>query len=381
MIKLVIFPGHYLPHTGGLETHVDEFVKYLSRKDYEITIFTPNTERAKPFEKRHGNVKIIRYPAFFLIPNFALPKFWKKGFWKQYKRIGEQDVVMTRTRFFINSFLGFWYAKVRFKKKPLVHVEHGSDYVKVSSGLKNFIAKVYDWTLGMIVVKSANEVVAISEAVKKFLRKVFLKKRKIPIITRGVDFEIYGNEKDAEVEKRFKGKTKITFLGRLYDWKGVSQSIEAFKKLPTSLKKKSVFLIVGDGEDKVRLERIAKDDENIIFVGRVPFDRAINILNSTDVYLHSAYPGGGLSNSLLQAMYTKCLVVASPHEGAREVVTKENSIPLKNNSVESLNKGLVEALTKKHPSKVKKAKEDIQKRFGWDGIIEKYDVLLKNLVK
>jgi len=42
-IKLIIFPGYYVPHIGGLETHVDEFVKYLSvDENYDIYIFAPN---------------------------------------------------------------------------------------------------------------------------------------------------------------------------------------------------------------------------------------------------------------------------------------------------------------------------------------------------
>jgi hypothetical protein len=39
-IKLIIFPGYYVPHIGGLETHVDEFVKYLSvDENYDIGAF------------------------------------------------------------------------------------------------------------------------------------------------------------------------------------------------------------------------------------------------------------------------------------------------------------------------------------------------------
>ncbi|HIP16303.1 MAG TPA: glycosyltransferase family 1 protein, partial [Methanothermococcus okinawensis] len=41
-INLIIFPGYYVPHIGGLETHVDEFVKYLSEyKEFNIYIFAP----------------------------------------------------------------------------------------------------------------------------------------------------------------------------------------------------------------------------------------------------------------------------------------------------------------------------------------------------
>ena len=371
-MKIAIFPGHFLPHTGGLETHVDELSKYLS-KNHEITIFTPNTEKAKEKEIIHNNVKVLRYPAFFIIPNFPFPKFWKRKFWSLLKEIKKPSIVMTRTRFFLNSFIGLLYSKI--KRKPLIHVEHGSDYVILNSKLTTFIARVYDETIGRLIFKSANEVIAISGAVKKFCEK--FTKKQIPIITRGVDFEIYHSKKDSEVEKRFKNKKKVLFLGRLYKWKGVANGIEAFKKLPKN--KDLVYLIVGDGEDKERLKNIA--DDNIVFLGRVSFERAINILNSTDIYLHSAYPGGGLSNSLLQAMYTKCLVVASPHEGAKEVVNQETGILLKNNSVEELKKGLKTALKIKNKKLQLQAHNFIKKEFSWHTKAKQYEEVFEKYNK
>ena len=108
MKKLIIFPGNFLPNVGGLETHVDEFSKYLSEnKNYQITIFSPNVHDSKETEIIHNNVKVIRYPAFFLIPNFPVGKFWSFKFWKMYSNLYsiKYDIVMTRTRFFTNSFL------------------------------------------------------------------------------------------------------------------------------------------------------------------------------------------------------------------------------------------------------------------------------------
>ena len=281
-MKIAIFPGHFLPHIGGLETHVDELSKYLC-KHHKIVIFTPNTEKAPLREIRHGEVEVLRYPAFFLIPNYPFPKFWKKTFWSQLKKVSKHkpDIVMTRTRFFSNTLLGLFFAKR--KRKPLIHVEHGSDFVLLSNKIKTFFAKIYDHVLGRMVFRCADEVIAISEAVHKFSSK--FTNKKIPIITRGVDFELYHEKKDLLIEKRFKNKKKILFLGRLYKWKGVDKAIEAFKKLNNE---DAVYIIAGDGGDKARLEK--KANKNIIFLGSVSFERAIKLLNSADIYLHSASP-------------------------------------------------------------------------------------------
>lgn len=102
-IKLIIFPGYYIPHIGGLETHVDEFTKHLSEdENYDIYIFAPNIPKYKEFEIRHNNVKVYRYPAFEIIPNYPVPNIFNIKFWRMFFNLYkiDFDIVMTRTRFF-----------------------------------------------------------------------------------------------------------------------------------------------------------------------------------------------------------------------------------------------------------------------------------------
>lgn len=389
--KLIIFPGNFLPHVGGLETHVDEFVKYLSRKNYEITIFVPNIVLAKEDEIIYDGVRVLRYPAFEAVLNFPVPKFWSLKFWKMFFSLyGKNfDIVMTRTRFFTNSFLGAFFAKFRLKRIKLVHVEHGSEFVKLSSRFKSFVALVYDMTFGKFVFFLADKNIAISDAVYSFVSSNFVdvKKEKVPVIRRGVDFDFYRDiDLDLDLKRKFKGKTIITFLGRLYKWKGVENSIEAYKLLPEDMRKKSVFLIVGYGEDFDRLKELSGEflDNGIYFLGKKDFKDAISILKSTDIYLHSAYAGGGLSNSLLQAMYCSCCVVASPHEGAKEVVVDlKTGILLRDNSSDELAQGLKRVFENKSLQEKysNNAHKYIEENFSWGNVIESYEKEFENLFK
>lgn len=299
-VKLIIFPGNFLPNIGGLETHVDEFVKYLSKDlDYKITIFTPNTSNVKKKEVIYNNVKVIRYPAFFLVSNFPFPKFWSKEFRVLWKEIKKQkfDIVMSRTRFFTNSFMGLIFAKFKFKKlnrMKFVHVEHGSGYVKVESKITNFISFMYDQIIGRLIFKFSDVNVSISKAVWEFVNK--FDKRKSPIIPRGVDFEIYKKKSNFDLSK-FNldlDKINICFVGRLYKWKGVENSIKAFEQLPKDVLDKVNFIIAGDGEDYSRLKLVAGKnlDKSIFMLGFVEFKNAISILKQSDIYIHSAYQGG-----------------------------------------------------------------------------------------
>ncbi|MFP4401633.1 MAG: glycosyltransferase family 4 protein [Candidatus Nanoarchaeia archaeon] len=376
-INIIIFPGYFLPHIGGLETHVDEFAKYLSLRDYSVTIFAPNIPKTSQYEIIHKNVRVIRYPAIEIVDGFPIPKFWTLTFWKMWKSLYYLDIdfVMTRTRFFFNSFLGVIFSKFRFSSRVLIHVEHGSEFVEVESKLVTVCSKLYDKTFGKLVFVMSNSIVAISQVSYDFVKREFVPYKDVKLIRRGVDFEAY-EEIDEYKFSEFSDKIIFAWLGRLVKWKGVEHSIQAFKELPYEMREKCVFIIIGYGEDEVRLKQLAKDEKHIVFMGKQDFSVAISMLKSADVYVHSASPGGALSNSLLQAMYCECSVIASPNEGARDVVfNNKTGLLLKDNSVYNIKRGIEKMIQDSSLRKklTKNAHEYIRDNFSWKRVIDKYE--------
>ncbi|HAT73390.1 MAG: Glycosyl transferase group 1 [Candidatus Moranbacteria bacterium GW2011_GWF2_36_839] len=380
-MKLLIFCPYYPPHTGGLESHADEFNKYLSQRGIDITVFTPKLPKNSPeSEILYNNVKIIRFPAFEIISNYPLPKFWSLKFWSLFLRLFNQkfDITISRTRFFNTSLLTLIYAKI--KKVRWIHIEHGSDFVKLSSNFKTAIAKSYDYTFGFLIFRFSDLNISISKAVQKFVFK--FDKRESPIIYRGLDFEAI--EKiipDLETKKEFENKIIISFIGRLYKWKGVENSIEAIKLLPKDLKEKIVFLIIGDGEDFQYLEKISKKESCVKMFGNLPREKVISILKISDIYLHSSMPGGGLSTSLLEAMACGCAIIATPNEGADEVIQdNQNGLLIEKSEKELVAKKITELILDKE--KIKRYKKNnkikLNINFGWENSIEKYLEILKN---
>jgi len=122
-MKIIIFCPYYSPHIGGLESYSDEFNKYLSQTGIDITVFTPRLPKNAPEnEIRYGNVKIMRFPAFEIISNYPLPKFWTKKYRDLKKEIKKEkyDIVISRTRFFNTSLLALIYSKT--KKTKWIHI-------------------------------------------------------------------------------------------------------------------------------------------------------------------------------------------------------------------------------------------------------------------
>src|SRR5688572_10152100 len=134
-MRLLVFCPHYPPYVGGLETHAAEFNKYLSQSEEvdSILVFTSRipvsiVEQSEVSKK----VRIIRFPAFHLIPNYPVPKVWLPTYWRLWRQLYRYnpDIVISRTRFFFTSVLALSFTKMY--RKPWVHIEHGSDYFKLS---------------------------------------------------------------------------------------------------------------------------------------------------------------------------------------------------------------------------------------------------------
>jgi len=374
-MKIFIFCPYYPPHIGGLESHADEFNKYLSQSGIDITVFTPKLPTDAPeSEIKYNNVKIIRFPAFEIISNYPLPKFWSLKFWSLFLGLFKQkfNIVISRTRFFNTSFLALFYAKI--KNVRWIHIEHGSDFVQLSSKTKTVIAKFYDYVFGFLIFHFSDQNISISRAVQKFVAK--FDKRESPVIYRGLDFEsIEKILPDLKIKKKFEKKIIISFVGRLYKWKGVENSIKAIKLLPKDLKEKIVFLIIGNGEDFPHLKKISEKENCIKMLGNLPREKAIGILKISDIYLHSAQPGGGLSTSLLEAMVCNCAVIATPNEGADEVVENETSgILLKNSNIKLIAKKITAFVLdpEKRKHYAQNAKQKIISNFNWKKSINLY---------
>jgi len=381
-MKILVFMPYYPPHIGGVEFYAEEMHSYLA-KNNNITIFTPRLPKNSTEKEniKKGKIKIIRFPAFEIVANYPLPKFWTLKFWRLFFSLYKQnfDIVISHTRFFNTSLLALIYSKIT--KTKWVHIEHGSDFVKLSSEITNFIAKMYDYTFGKLIFKQSNLNIPISNAVKKFILK--FDKRRLPVIYRGVDLNEISKIPTGNIREQYPGKIIITFVGRLFKWKGVDKSVQAIKLLPLSIRQKIIFLIVGNGEDFAKIKNITKNEPSIKMIGEVSRNEAIGILKASHIYIHSAYPGGGLSTSLLETMSCKNAIIATPNEGAKEVIQNNcNGYLIKNNNPDLIKKKIIDLIN--DPAKIKKfgdnAYKHIKENFSWEESIKKYEKEFKKLL-
>jgi glycosyltransferase involved in cell wall biosynthesis len=383
-LSLLVFAPYFPPHVGGLEGYASDLNDELLRSGAvrAITVFTPRLPReGAAEEEREPRYRVVRYPAIELIPNFPMPKVWRREFWRALRstRPRSHDVFVSHTRFFLTSVLALTCA--RFARRPLLHVEHGSDYVQLSGRIPRLAARIYDHTLGWLVLRRADGVVAISRAAADFVRE--LAGREVPVVHRGVHARrLQDVSADEQVLAWASGRPVVAFVGRLIDGKGVADLLGAFANLHHD---GAVLCVVGDGPRRAELEALAAASpvaERVHFLGYLPEARAWGVMSASDVLVNPSYTEG-LPTSVLEAAVLGKAVLATDVGGTAEIVTDgESALLVGARDTAALGKAL-ESLLGDRTLRQRfgaAARASVSERFDWSASAARFAELAGRLV-
>lgn len=383
--RIVVFCPLYPPHVGGLESHAQQWNEEMAKLGYSIVVWTPHIAGGLT-EEEVGGVKVLRFPAWQIVANYPVPKFWHPVFWKQLRKIKQflqpttyslKPVLVSRTRFFLTSLMAF--AAGKLTGTPWLHIEHGSDFVQLTSPVPRLLARLYDYTLGQLVLRQATAVVANSQASAAFIQK--LSSRKVDaVIYRGVDQEKIASIVPAAITTTYKvppTTSVITYVGRLISSKGVQDLIAAL----AILKEQNWHCwIIGDGPHRASLERQARQTgvaKHISFLGEKPWSDTIAHMKASDVIVNPSYTEG-LPTSVIEAALSKTPIIATDVGGTREVFTDgQSGILIHPHNPKGMAEAIATLLTN-HTMRqqlVEQAFEEVSKKFSWPTALEKYQHL------
>lgn len=319
-VRLLIHSPYYRPHVGGLETYVEELdhALWAAGSVEAITVFTPDLPSGDPLDEREPDgTRVIRYPALELIPNFPVPKVWTRSWWRALRAAASvrPDAVVGHTRFFVPSAVALLHA--RRLRVPYVHVEHGSDFVQMDRGWAGAVARLYDETLGRLVLRFADVRIAVSAAAADFVRD--LAGVEAEVVHRGLPLgRLDAASPAAEAAELAAGRPLLVYVGRLIDGKGVADLVEAVEGLDREV----LCVVVGDGPRRADLERqaaAAGRPDRFAFLGYLPEDEALRWVLAADVVVNPSYTEG-LPTTVLWAAACGRAVVATDVGGTPEVV-------------------------------------------------------------
>ncbi len=376
-MRILICAALFAPHIGGYEKNVGILAKRLIDKGHEIDILTCNTNNSYDYEGRVSeDIVIARLPAWNLLNGaYPVPSISIKTFRMLKRALNyKYDVVITQTRFFATSLLGWLIAFIQ--NIPLIAVERGTCHSVVQNKAVGMINKLYDHTIGTIIVKSAKVNVGVSQAAVDFIDHIGGVNKMV--IYNGIDCDRGRTQiiMDNPSKERY-----ITFVGRLIYAKGVQDLLCAFRNIGRPDLR---LRIVGDGNYRSQLEQYAKDWG---IEGRVKFygerKDVIDILEESDIFVNPSY-SEGLPTSVMEAASVGLPIVATDVGGTDEIIKNMESGILIPPGQPDMIAGAIKVLL--HDERYARvmglnAKRNVMEKFNWDAITEQYENLLKEVLK
>lgn len=301
---------------------------------------------------------IITFPSIDIIPNFPLPKFWKKDFWMSIKKIKsilkeDEYVIITHTRFFLPSLM--WWIIARRNKCKWIHIEHGSDFVELSSPSKTKIAYFYDMTIGKYILRKSDRVLAISEASKKFIGKIFWR-RNIHVWYRGIDIPKSDRTKVPEI--------RIVFAWRLVHIKWVSDLIAAYGESDL----RHNLVIIWDGEERDNLQKQCTalgQQDRVEFTWWMTSWEVCKYLGANKcIFVNPSYQEW-MPTWVIEALSTKNVVIATNVWGTSEISSQKDLLLYKQWDIENLVR-LLKYWVENYESIAWKSYDWINSRFSFE---------------
>jgi len=189
-------------------------------------------------------------------------------------------------------------------------------------------------------------------------------------------------EKFCSIKKESKDLVEFLFVGRIVPIKNLSFLIKSFKEA-TKINKNIVLNIVGDGDEKelLHIKELARNEQNIKFLGKKSGDEIVNIYQNCDVFcLTSNYDN--YPNVIFEAMACELPVIATNVGGIpSQVLNGITGILVENNNIEQLKDAILDLASDKD-KRVKmglEGRKRVENEFSWDKSAEQLEKLYRDI--
>jgi len=257
----------FLPNIGGAEIAIDKLAHSMTDLGAECTVLAPRPTQGEGEISVSYQVRRLRRVRSSLV--------WP---WWMRRRIG----VLDREQRPFDMVIGHHafpcgYAVVKYAasigRRAIIHVRGGDIYHGSRWRKKPGVWRKLRWALA-----NAGAVVCLSAAMEELVREILgtdtpaQEKARLVCIPNGVDVEGLGADASASrfaADARLRGPF-ILGLGRAIRRKGFHLLIDAYGRLPVSVKERWALVIAGDGRDLQELkDQAVAVAPGVIFAGLV----------------------------------------------------------------------------------------------------------------
>ena len=306
-MKILFFSHYYTPEGNAPATRVSALCERWVKAGHDVTVVTcpPNVpngivydgyENKRTSEVING-VKVERVKLYIAANKGAVKRmfnftsYFLKALLAALK-LPKPDVVIATSPQIFCGYVGVWYK--RLKRVPLV-IEIRDIWPESMGAVGAKIPWFAYWSLQLIekaMYRKCDRLVTVGQGYFDRLAEKGVPKEKMSIVMNGTDLAVYSpREKNAELLKKYglEGKFVVSYIGTVGMACGLEVVFAAAKCFNAEARnrKEVVFVIVGDGACRAKLEEETKKIglSNVVFTGRQPKSSMPDWVSSSDASL------------------------------------------------------------------------------------------------
>jgi len=277
-MRLIIISQDFPPETGGIQTYSYQIAQRLAAMCTKLTVFAPDKPGAQTVdntidaEVRRINVPntLLFLPLMYLLSVFARKQKTEVVFHSQWQTV-------------IPSIL----AKKAGSIQKIAIAAHARELL-FNPFKHTLLASMYK-RYQKYVLSKGDMFFPVSDYTAALLRDKGVPADKINVVINGTDPEQFKpiDVNDMKQQLGLEKKKIILTVTRLVSRKGIDTVIKAMPAVLTKVPE-AHYVIAGEGEDEEKLKQLAGQYNltgSVSFMGRVAYDKLINIYNMCDVFV------------------------------------------------------------------------------------------------
>jgi rhamnosyl/mannosyltransferase len=274
----------------------------LSRKKYNVTVFTSNIGANKKTQRLRGlRIHFLKAIEAAHTP-IIFPLLGKLLF------ISRKSIIHLHIAQALTPEIVYFVSKIR----KIPYIAHIHLDVDPSGGIGFLLAPYKKYFLSRVLL-NASKVICLTEEQKiQIAKKYKLSKSKITVIPNGVD-QKYFIKRTQTLRNNF----QLLYIGRLSAQKNLELLINAM----LYVKNKVTLNIVGEGEEREKIEKFINEKKlkNVYLHGKKTGQELLRFYGKADLFLISSKKEG-FSLSMLEAMAAGIPIIASSAPGIDSVL-------------------------------------------------------------
>lgn len=384
---LFILSTSYHPFVGGAEIAIQEVAKRLCDR-LKIVIITSRFSRALPRHETLTEAEIIRVGLGMRYDKWLLPflgcatvlrlhttalRLHTAALRKKNDLPAQADTLLLWGMDISQGSLAGALCKILVPRSFfIVTVQYGYGDERLATGRLGMLNIAFRFLLNR-----ADRVTVISSYLKDIVMR-YGYKGPLDVIHNGVDLEQFTlRRKRSQSSLR-----RIITTSRLIPKNGIDVLIDAFRIVKDSFPKVKL-LIVGDGDDRRKLERRAQQlriSHDIEFRGSVSYDAIPGLLGDSDVFVRLSR-SEGMGNSFIEALAAGLPIVGTPVGGIPDIIEDGKTglfarVDDPADAAEKIMRILSE--TRLARSIIENGKRMVGERFSWEEIAKSYADIFQN---